>query len=147
MTSESSRVTLPFRIVAAQVGVTALLAGLWSLAGLDRGLSSALGGVAVFVPNAFFAWRVSTRADRREALDQARRLIGNSVAKLALGAGVLVAIFVWCRPEPIAFFATLITVQATHWIAPWLDVPRRRRAAKTGDRVTSDQEEKMDRGH
>jgi F0F1-type ATP synthase assembly protein I len=130
MALESSRVTLPFRIVAAQAGVAVLVAGLWSLAGLDRGVSSALGGVAVIVPNAFFAWRVTARADRPTALDQARRLVGNSVAKFVLGAGLLVAVFVWCRPEPIAFFATLIAVQVTHLMAPLLDVPRRSRAAK-----------------
>jgi F0F1-type ATP synthase assembly protein I len=127
MPFDPSRVTLPARILATQIGVTVALAVGWSSTGIDRGASSALAGVAVIVPNAFFAWRASTGHATLPATDQARRLIGSSVAKVVLGVVLLTAIFVTYRPEPLAFFVTLILVQAVHWIAPWIDVPRRRR--------------------
>ena len=89
----------------------------WALQGLDRGVSSALGAVAVVIPNGFFAWRVgTTRA--ADAMYEARRLIAGSVAKLLIGVGILIAAFAFYRPEPKAFFATLIVVQAVHWLAP-----------------------------
>ena len=113
--------SLPFRIVATQFGVGGMLTVLWAMQSLDRGVSSALGALAIAVPNGFFAWRISaTRAvdATHAAQHEAQRLIIGSVVKLVLGIALMVAAFVWYRPEPIAFFSTLIVVQAVHWVAP-----------------------------
>ena len=93
-----------------------MLTVFWALQSLERGVSSALGALAIVLPNAFFAWRVSA-AQAADATVEAQRLIVGSVAKLLLGVALLVAAFAWYRPEPIAFFATLIVVQAVHWVA------------------------------
>lgn len=130
MTFDKSRLTLPARIVALQVGVLVVLAGGWSLSGVGRGVSSALAGFAVIVPNAYLVWRIGANNEKSAALDQARQLVGNSVAKLALGAGLLVGTFVLYRPDPMAFFVTLIVVQAVHWIAPWIDGPPRKKSLR-----------------
>lgn len=127
MAFDRYRGTLPYRIVALQICATVACAGLWSLAGLDRAVASALGGCAVFVPNGFMAWRVAAQSPENGAIDEARRLLAGTVAKLVLAVAFMVGAFVWYGPEPVAFFVTLMAVQAVHWIAPWLDVPRRRR--------------------
>jgi F0F1-type ATP synthase assembly protein I len=97
----------------------------WALQSLDRGTSSALGALAIVVPNGFFAWRASVpRA--ADAVSEAQGLMVASVVKLMLGVAMLIAAFTLYRPEPIAFFATLIAVQAVHWLAPLVlkDFPR-----------------------
>ena len=130
MTFDKSRMTLPARIVALQAGVLVVLASGWSLSGVGRGVSSALAGFAVIAPNAYLAWRISANNEKIAALDQARQVIGNSVAKLALGAGLLVGTFVLYQPDPLAFFVTLIVVHAVHWIAPWLEGPPRTKSLR-----------------
>ena len=121
--------SLPLRIVTAQCWVGGLLTVLWAMQSLDRGVSSALGALVIALPNGFFAWRVvsgraadATPETEKEAemraLHEAQRLIVGSVVKLVLGVALMVAAFVWYRPEPIAFFSTLIVVQAVHWVGP-----------------------------
>jgi F0F1-type ATP synthase assembly protein I len=122
-------VPLPYRIVAVQSCTAAVLAALWLLRSAADGVSSLLGGVAVIVPNAYFAWRVVGSGDR-VAIDEARRLVGGSVAKLVLGFGLLVGTFAWFRPEPAAFFTTFVVVQAAQLASPWLATARRRRAGE-----------------
>jgi len=122
----SNRVPLPFRIVVAQCIATGVLALLWLLLTPGDALASVLAGVAVIIPNALFAWRVASAGAGANAVDEARRLVGSGIAKSLMGVVLLIAMFVAYRPEPVAFFVTLIGVQAIHWIAPLLDVPRRR---------------------
>jgi F0F1-type ATP synthase assembly protein I len=98
---------------------------LWLLATPGHAIASAMAGLAVAAPNAFFAWRIAAGRPDSDGVDEARRLIGSGIAKSLLGAGLLVAIFVAYQPEPAAFFVTLIGVQAVHWTAPLFDVPRR----------------------
>jgi len=94
-----------------------MLTVFWAFESLDRGTASAWAALAIVAPNAFFAWRVST-VRAADATYEAQRLIVGSVVKLVLGVVMLVAAFVLFRPEPIAFFTTLIVVQAVHWLAP-----------------------------
>jgi F0F1-type ATP synthase assembly protein I len=120
-------VPLPYCIVAVQSCTGAVLVVLWLLSSVAQGASSALAAFAVIVPNALFAWQV-VRCGDTVGLEGARRLVGSSVAKLVLGIALLVGIFVWYRPEPGAFFTTLIVVHAAQLVSPWLGAPRRRRA-------------------
>ena len=114
-------VPLAFRIVAVQGVLAVLLATLFVSLGRAQALSSVLAGVVVIAPNLGFAWRVSaTHAPPGQELDAARRLLGSGVARLMLTFGLLVVAFAWFRPEPVAFFATMIALQVVYAMAPVL---------------------------
>jgi F0F1-type ATP synthase assembly protein I len=84
-------------------------------------LASLAAAVVVIVPGCYMAWRVfATRATAGQELNAARRLLGGGIAKLILTFGLLVVAFAWVRPEPGAFFATMIALQAVYWLAPVL---------------------------
>lgn len=111
--------------------VALAMAGGWMLAGFASGVSSLLAGLAVVVPNAYFARQVLAQREHRDGqhapLDQARALIGGGVVKLLLSIALLGVIFSSYRVEPLAFFATFIVVHAVHLIAPLVDWPPRSR--------------------
>jgi len=89
--------------------------------GRAQALSSVLAGVVVIAPNLGFARRVSaTNAPAGQELDAARRLLGSGIARLVLTFGLLVVAFAWFRPEPVAFFTTMIALQAVYALAPVL---------------------------
>ncbi len=117
----SGSVPLAFRIVAVQGVLAVLLATIFLLFGRAQAISGLMAGVVVIVPSLGFAWRVSaTNAPAGQELDAARRLLGSGIAKLVLTFGLLVVAFAWFRPEPLAFFATMIALQAVYWMAPVL---------------------------
>ena len=114
-------VPLPFRIVAVQGVLAVLLATMFLLLGRTQAMSVLLAGVVVIAPSVGFARRVAAAdVPAGEELDAARQLLGNGIAKLVLTFGLLVAVFAWFRPEPVAFFATMIALQAVYWFAPVL---------------------------
>lgn len=95
-------------IAALAVALAALF---W---GLESGRDALLGGVAIVVPNAFFAWgakrptgRSAADASESEALLAAGRFLGRWVAKIALTVAFLVAAIVWLDAGGLAFFAGL----------------------------------------
>lgn len=113
---------LPFRIVAVQVGATAALAMMFLVIGQAHAVASLIAGVVVIVPGSYFAWRVvAMDAARGDELNAARRLLGGGVAKLVMTFALLVVTFAWFRPAPLAFFATMIALQAVYWLAPILE--------------------------
>jgi len=113
---------LPFRIRAVQGVFTATLAIMFLLMGRAQAVSALLAGIVVIAPNVVFAWRVAkASASVGQELTAARGLIGSMVGKLLLSITLLVVAFAWFRPEPLAFFATMIVLQAAHWLAPMLD--------------------------
>ena len=72
----------------------------------------------MIVPSAWFAWRVTAiQAPAGQELDAARRLFGSGIAKVMATFGLLAMAFVGARPEPVAFFVTMIGVQASHLFA------------------------------
>ncbi len=90
---------------------------------MDRAhaVSALLAGVVVIAPNVGFAWRVvKASAPVGQELDSARCLIGSMIVKLLLSIGLLVVAFAYFRPEPVAFFATMIALQIVYWLAPVL---------------------------
>jgi F0F1-type ATP synthase assembly protein I len=112
---------LPFRIVAVQGVLAVLLATMFLLLGRAQAMSVLLAGVVVIAPSVGFARRVvAADVPAGEELDAARQLLGSGIAKLVLTFGLLVAAFAWFRPEPVAFFATMIALQAVYWLAPVL---------------------------
>jgi F0F1-type ATP synthase assembly protein I len=103
-------------------GVVAVTISMLSLVvGPAYALASLVAGVVVIVPGIYLAWRVgATRATSGQELNAARRLLAGGVAKLLLTFGLLVVAFACFRPEPVAFFATMIALQAVYWLVPAL---------------------------
>lgn len=114
--------SLPFRIVVVQGVVAVTIAMLLLVFGHAYAVASLAAGVVVIVPGSYFAWRVvATNATRGEELDAARRLLGGGVAKVLLTFALLVVAFAWLRPTPVAFFATMIALQAVYLMTPVLE--------------------------
>lgn len=115
-------VPLPFRILAVQGVFAAALAIMFLLMGRAQAVSALLAGMVVIAPNVGFAWRVAkASASAGQEMTAARRLIGSMVAKLLLSITLLVVAFAWFRPEPVAFFATMIVLQAMYLLTPVLE--------------------------
>lgn len=114
-------VPLAFRIVAVQGVLAVLLATLFLLLGRAHAVSGLLAGIVVIAPSVGFARRVTAaNVPEGQELDAARRVLGGGIVKLVLTFGLLVVAFAWFRPEPVAFFATMIALQAVYWVAPLL---------------------------
>ena len=131
---------LPYRILVVQIG-TALIASslLWWMS-TAQALAALTAGVVVIVPSAGFAWRVATdsnggavdevggaAATSRDAIRQAQALLGGAVARFVATAVLMAVAIVWLRPEPLAFFGTLVALQTAYWIAPLTAGPPRSR--------------------
>jgi F0F1-type ATP synthase assembly protein I len=113
---------LPIKIVTVQAVAAAVLALMFLVLGGRFAMASALAGMVVLIPGGWFAWQVVAKDGRdRSAMDSARLLLGSGIAKLLFTVGLLVVTFIWFRPEPVAFFATLIALQAVYWFTPLLD--------------------------
>ena len=92
------------------------------LMGRAHAMSALLAGVVVIAPNVVFAWRVAKASvPVGQELNSARRLIGSMIARLLLSIGLLVVVFAYFRPEPLAFFATMIVLQAVYLLTPVLE--------------------------
>jgi F0F1-type ATP synthase assembly protein I len=116
-------VPLAFRILAVQGAFAAALAMMFLLIGRAHAMSALLAGIVVIAPNVGFAWRVAkASAPIGQELNSARRLIGSMIAKLLLSIGLLVVAFAYFRPEPVAFFATMIVLQAVYLLTPVLEL-------------------------
>ena len=114
-------VPLAFRIVAVQGVLAAMLATMFLLFGRTQAASGLLAGFVVIAPSVGFAWRVSgTNVPKGQESDVARRVLGSGIAKMLLTFGLLVVAFAWLHPEPMAFFVTMIALQAVYWMAPVL---------------------------
>ena len=117
-------VPLAVRIVILQGVLVVAIAVMLLLFDRAHALAVLVAGVVVVIPGAGFAWRVAaTKADVGQELSAARRLLGGGVAKLLMTFGLLAFALVWIRPEPIAFFATMIVLQTPYWLVPLFESP------------------------
>jgi F0F1-type ATP synthase assembly protein I len=118
---------MPYRIVVVQILTAAVgttVALFWDSAAAQAAL---LGAVSVIVPNALFAWRVATGVRATDqALDGARRALGQAVAKVVLTVVLMAMAFVWFKPAALPFFAMVVILQVAHGVAGAMAGPRRR---------------------
>jgi F0F1-type ATP synthase assembly protein I len=115
-------VPLPFRILAVQGVFAATLAIMFLLKSRAHAVSALLAGIAVIAPNVVFAWQVvRASVPVGQELNSARHLIGSMIAKVLLSIGLLVVAFAYFRPEPLAFFAAMIVLQAVYLLTPVLE--------------------------
>ena len=118
---------MPYRIVVVQiltavVGTTAAL--FWDSA---AALAALLAAVSVVAPNALFAWRVETAGRAGgQAVDAARRALGQAAAKVVLSVVLMAMAFVWFKPAALPFFGMVVALQVAHGVAAAMAGPRRR---------------------
>ena len=119
-------VPLAFRVVAVQGVLAVALTMMFLLFSRAHALSSALACAVMLVPNMYFAWRVAVDVPAGQETGAARRLLGSGVAKSLATIGLLIVVFAHFRPQPLAFFATMIVLQGVYWFAPLFDLDVRR---------------------
>ena len=112
MTVDETRRNGPLRVVGLQVAVAVLVAALMLIWSADEAMSALLGGFAVVLPNAYFAWAATrplrrTGAAAHEAVREAGKLLGRWVVKIALTVALLVAAIVVADAGSLGFFAGL----------------------------------------
>lgn len=128
-TVNAQAMAAPFRIVGLQVAAVGAVCLLMLFSGLGQAGSAVLGGVAIVLPNALFAFGAARRlsTDRDDArLREARRLVGHATGKLMLSAVLMALAFSLATVEPLGFFAALtvaILVQMIAPAVPWVDAP------------------------
>ena len=114
--------SLPIKIVTVQAVAAAVLTLMFLVLGGRHAAASALAGAVVLAPGGWFAWRVVAKdGGDRKPVQVARQLVGNGIAKLLVTTGLLAFAFAWFRPEPVAFFATMIGLQSVYWLTPLLE--------------------------
>ena len=111
----------PYRIVGLQgIAVVAVALPMW-LVGAAQAGSAVLGGLAVVLPNAYFALGAVRRTvpdGDAERLREARRLLGRGIGKWALTAVLLIAVFRFVSVEPLGFFGGLTVALLAQAVAP-----------------------------
>lgn len=100
--------------------IGALLAGLvgffW---GRDAAVGALLGGVIVWLPNCYFAFRAFRYRGARAARQIVRSFYAGAAGKMLLTAGMFTLVFVNVRPlHAPAVFLGFAFVQTLNWIIP-----------------------------
>lgn len=101
-----------YSIIGYQGAAVLLVAaglGLWSS---WFGASALAGGIAVLMPNAFFAWASTRRKPGGWLLVQ-------GVVKFLFVIVLMAMAFRTLEPEPVAFFSGVITALVAHGIGSW----------------------------
>lgn len=127
-------------MVGVQAGVTAVVAALAALWGLEAAKAALVGGAVAFLPNAYFAWASAghggdrpapsgpeqAAAAQRAAVAGAGRLLRRWGGKLALTVALMVIAIVGLGVGSGAFFAGLGLALAAQHLAPLAALRRRR---------------------
>jgi len=93
-----------------------LLGLLW---GPDAGLGAFLGGIVVWVPNCYFAFRAFKYRGARAARLIVRSFYTGAAGKMLLTAGMFTLVFVNVKPlNAPAVFIGFASVQMLNWVVP-----------------------------
>ncbi len=122
MTASGPRWGVPVRVVVLQAAVALLVVALALPWGVDEAKSALLGGVAAWLPNAYFAWRLTRFAGAagQYAVRAAALVLGQWAAKLALTVALLAAALVVADAGGLSFFAGLGAVLLAPLASPLL---------------------------
>lgn len=104
------------RILGYQIAIIVVVSLGFAIGGGQKALSSTLGGLAAFIPNLYFALRISG-SEQQEARKILRSFyIGESV-KLFLTAALFIMIFQIPNIEILPVLAGYITALSVFWFA------------------------------
>lgn len=98
--------------------VVGLVGGFW---GLSAAIGALAGGIIVWLPNCYFAFRAFRHQGARAARLIVRSFYAGVTGKIFLTASLFVVVFINMKPlNAPAVFAGFILVQMLNWIVPLL---------------------------
>ena len=96
-----------YKVVLLQLAVTVVLTLAFWAAGADQGRAALMGGLAVGLPNAYFAYVATSRRS-------AEGVLANGVVKFVLGLTLIAVALKVFEPPPLGFFSGLIGAILAH---------------------------------
>ena len=112
--------SLPRKVLLAQVFVAVILTAAAWMVGKEAGLSGLCGGLTCILPNSLFVAR-ATRRFEANAGKAARGLFGGEAAKWVTTVALFVASFVLLPSvDPLAYFGIFAACQAVYVTTPLL---------------------------
>lgn len=110
-----------YRVIIAQLFVSASLFVILQPLGMTAALSAVLGGLCSTVPNAYFVRQAFRYRGARSARLITYSFYRGEAGKLLLTAAAFTLVFTLVKPlNPIALFGAFILVQTVHWFTPVL---------------------------
>lgn len=110
-----------FRVIIAQLSVSAVLFVVLQPLGMTFALSALLGGLCYTIPNAYFVKQAFRYRGARSAKLIANSFYRGEAGKLMLAAVAFTLVFTLVKPlNPVALFGAFILVQMVNWFTPLL---------------------------
>lgn len=104
------------KILGYQIGIIIVVCLGFVVGGWQKALSSALGGLAAFIPNMYFALRISG-ADGQEARKILSSFYVGEAVKLLLTAALFIIIFQIPNIELLPLLAGYVSALSVFWFA------------------------------
>ena len=95
---------LSYRIVTLQACAAMIAAVCLLLLSVEEATAALLAGAVGVIPGGYLAWRA--QVERSPG-----RLLGQGMVKFVLTVVLMAVAFVWFKPPPFGFFATLVLMQ------------------------------------
>lgn len=95
--------------------------------GFNAAVSSILGGLVCFIPNAYFAYKFFKYQGARAAKQIVNGFYKGEALKIIISMCLFTVVFILYRITPLAFFGSYIAVQMTYWVSPWVIVYKQNR--------------------
>lgn len=111
-----------FPVLIAQLSVLLLAAlVLWQWRGNVSGYSGLMGGLIVWIPNVYFAYKAFRYTGARAAQAIVRSFYAGEAGKLILTAALFTLAFAGVKPlAPLALFGCFLLTQMVSWFTPLL---------------------------
>lgn len=115
------------RFWLVQLGLVLLLVAFFAVIfNINSAFSALLGGLVCIIPNALFARKLFKYQGARAARKIVNNFYKGEALKIVLSIIFFTLVFMFCKITPLAFFATYVLVQMSHWLAPWIIVNKRK---------------------
>lgn len=88
--------------------------------------SVVLGGLVCLIPNMYFASNLFKYRGAQAAKQIVSSFYKGEALKIVMSMFLFTIVFVLCRINPIAFFASYSVVLITHWFTPWIIVNKQK---------------------
>ena len=110
-----------YRVIIAQLLVSASLFVILQPMGMTAALSALLGGLCCAVPNAYFVKQAFRYRGARSAKLITYSFYRGEAGKLVLTAAAFMLVFTLVKPlNPLALLGAFMLVQVVHWFTPLL---------------------------
>jgi len=121
MVARSPHLIIVRRLLFTQLAIVLFLPLAFLPLGINAALSTVAGGLASFIPNAYFAYRTFQYRGARAANAIARSMFAGQVGKFVLMALIFLTLFKYQKTlNHEALFSGFIVVQLSVWLTPLL---------------------------